>query len=170
MALNLHSFICFQLWTLIKHRDVITFHVSFRLMVCFLLWQWKTSTLIPCIHRDFYSNPQACTVSKKQGTNIKIKYLLQGCIFLAFCCNPLSNVFSVARWNETYGNANTVNETEAVGCPSVQTWCYYIPAMTITQFILGYAFTAVGYPIGVTLIQTIFSKVLGPRPQVRRYG
>lgn len=70
-----------------------------------------------------------------------------------------------AQQNQTYGNTNTVNETEAVGCPSVQTWCYYIPAMTITQFILGYAFTAVGYPIGVTLIQTIFSKVLGPRPQ-----
>jgi len=79
-------------------------------------------------------------------------------------------VFSVAQWNETYGNTNTVNETEVVGCPSVQTWCYYIPAMTITQFLLGYAFTAVGYPIGITLIQTIFSKVLGPRPQVRRYG
>lgn len=26
-------------------------------------------------------------------------------------------------------------------------------------------FTALGYPVGVTLIQTIFSKVLGPRPQ-----
>ncbi|GFG32490.1 hypothetical protein Cfor_04323 [Coptotermes formosanus] len=77
----------------------------------------------------------------------------------------LSGVFSAAWLNETYGNTNTVNETEAVGCPSVQTWCYYIPAMTITQFILGYAFTAVGYPIGVTLIQTIFSKILGPRPQ-----
>jgi len=79
-------------------------------------------------------------------------------------------MFSVAPWNETHGNTNTVNETEVVGCPSVQTWCYYIPAMTITQFILGYAFTAIGYPIGVTLIQTIFSKILGPRPQVRRYG
>jgi ceroid-lipofuscinosis MFS transporter 7 len=69
--------------------------------------------------------------------------------------------------NETYGYINAaVNETEIIGCPSVQKWCYYIPAMTITQFLLGYAFTAVGYPIAVTLIQTIFSKILGPRPQV----
>lgn len=77
----------------------------------------------------------------------------------------IAEEITVAPWNETYGNTNTGNETEVVGCPSVQTWCYYIPAMTITQFILGYAFTAIGYPIGVTLIQTIFSKVLGPRPQ-----
>jgi len=80
-------------------------------------------------------------------------------------------LFSVAQLNETYGSVNTAgNETEIVGCPSVQKWCYYIPAMTITQFLLGYAFTAVGYPIGVTLIQTVFSKILGPRPQVSSYG
>jgi hypothetical protein len=81
------------------------------------------------------------------------------------------NLFSVTQVNETYGNRNNaVNETEIVGCPSVQKWCYYIPAMTVTQFLLGYAFISVGYPIGVTLIQTIFSKVLGPRPQVSSHG
>lgn len=37
--------------------------------------------------------------------------------------------------------------------------------MTIWQFLLGYAFTNIGYPIGVTLITTIFSKILCPRPQ-----
>jgi ceroid-lipofuscinosis MFS transporter 7 len=54
---------------------------------------------------------------------------------------------------------------ELVGCPSSQEWCSYTPAMTLTQFIIGYFLTAFGYPIGVTLIQTIFSKLLGPRPQ-----
>lgn len=52
-----------------------------------------------------------------------------------------------------------------LGCPPAQEWCRVIPAMTITQFLLGYALTSIGYPIGVTLIQTIFSKILGPRPQ-----
>ncbi|XP_036325798.1 major facilitator superfamily domain-containing protein 8-like isoform X1 [Rhagoletis pomonella] len=52
-----------------------------------------------------------------------------------------------------------------LGCPSTQPWCERTPALTLTQFIIGYAFTSIGYPIGVTLIQTIFSKVLGPRPQ-----
>ncbi|XP_008210269.1 major facilitator superfamily domain-containing protein 8 [Nasonia vitripennis] len=54
---------------------------------------------------------------------------------------------------------------QKLGCPSYQEWCRYTPRMTITQFICGYAFTTIGYPLGVTLIQTIFSKVLGPRPQ-----
>lgn len=57
------------------------------------------------------------------------------------------------------------NASEPLGCPASQEWCTYTPAMTVEQFLLGFICTAVGYPIGVTLIQTIFSKVLGPRPQ-----
>ncbi|XP_063909140.1 major facilitator superfamily domain-containing protein 8 [Zophobas morio] len=54
---------------------------------------------------------------------------------------------------------------DLLGCPSSQEWCSFTPAITLTQFIIGYFLTAFGYPIGVTLIQTIFSKLLGPRPQ-----
>lgn len=54
---------------------------------------------------------------------------------------------------------------ELVGCPVTQVWCLSTPALTMTQFLLGYLMTCIGYPIGVTLIQTIFSKILGPRPQ-----
>lgn len=57
------------------------------------------------------------------------------------------------------------NGTEIVGCPITQEWCLYTPQITITQFFIGYAFTSIGYPLGVTLMQTIFSKILGPRPQ-----
>lgn len=53
-----------------------------------------------------------------------------------------------------------------VGCPIEQTWCMNTPAMNLGQFIAGYSFISLGYPVGVTLIQTIFSKILGPRPQV----
>ncbi|XP_068634025.1 major facilitator superfamily domain-containing protein 8 [Battus philenor] len=52
------------------------------------------------------------------------------------------------------------------GCPQdTQPWCAESRALTLTQFLLAYASVSVGYPLGVTLIQTIFSKVLGPRPQ-----
>lgn len=66
---------------------------------------------------------------------------------------------------------STLNVTQAkafenVGCTADQDWCRFTRAMTLGQFIAGYAVTSVGYPIGVTLIQTIFSKILGPRPQV----
>ncbi|XP_076246546.1 CLN7/MFS domain-containing 8 [Calliopsis andreniformis] len=62
------------------------------------------------------------------------------------------------------GTSNS-NDTEVLGCPSTQEWCLYTPQVTVTQFLIGYSFTTIGYPLGVTLIQTIFSKVLGPRPQ-----
>lgn len=57
------------------------------------------------------------------------------------------------------------NDDIYLGCPKIQEWCEYTPALTISQFLFGYALTSIGYPIGVTLIQTIFSKILGPRPQ-----
>lgn len=52
-----------------------------------------------------------------------------------------------------------------LGCPSNQEWCVFTPQMSLTQFIVGFFFTTFGYPIGVTLIQTVFSKLLGSKPQ-----
>lgn len=72
---------------------------------------------------------------------------------------------------------NATNETQIrhmtldcgddlLGCPSSQEWCNEVPAITYTQFIFCYVLTVLGYPIGITLIQTLFSKLLGSRPQV----
>lgn len=58
-----------------------------------------------------------------------------------------------------------VVEDPELGCPISQEWCATTNVLTIPQFIFGYGLTSLGYPIGVTLIQTIFSKILGPRPQ-----
>lgn len=70
------------------------------------------------------------------------------------------------RLNKSMENALQLCGIEFLGCPSDQEWCTYTPAMTVTQFMLGYVLTVFGYPTAVTLIQTIFSKILGPRPQV----
>lgn len=82
-------------------------------------------------------------------------------------------LLSYGKWldphekNETVVKSMTLNCGEdLLGCPSSQEWCSYTPQMTLTQFIVGYLLTAFGYPVGVTLIQTIFSKILGSRPQV----
>lgn len=64
--------------------------------------------------------------------------------------------------NETL---DALTKKPKLGCPSSQEWCRYTPRMTVLQFVIGYGFTTIGYPVGVTLVQTIFSKVLGPRPQ-----
>lgn len=69
--------------------------------------------------------------------------------------------------NEAIVKNMTLNCGEnLLGCPSNQEWCYYIPKMTLSQFLIGFFLTSLGYPIGVTLIQTIFSKLLGSKPQV----
>lgn len=53
-----------------------------------------------------------------------------------------------------------------LGCPSkTQPWCATTLQLQFPEFLTGYMISAVGYPIGVTLIQTIFSKILGARPQ-----
>ncbi|KAK9498571.1 hypothetical protein O3M35_003172 [Rhynocoris fuscipes] len=62
-------------------------------------------------------------------------------------------------------STNDISCSLSLGCPVSQTWCLTTPAMTISQLIFGFILTSIGYPIGITLIQTIFSKVLGPRPQ-----
>lgn len=57
------------------------------------------------------------------------------------------------------------DDPKVLGCPSSQDWCETTPVLGFPAFVLGYLLTSVGYPIGLTLIATIFSKVLGPRPQ-----
>ncbi|XP_063989056.1 major facilitator superfamily domain-containing protein 8 [Diachasmimorpha longicaudata] len=71
----------------------------------------------------------------------------------------------IAELDPITNTTTTVNGTEIVGCPATQEWCRYTPMMTPVQYMIGYGFTTIGYPIGVTLSQTIFSKILGPRPQ-----
>lgn len=65
------------------------------------------------------------------------------------------------------GTEGTYEEDDArvLGCPISQDWCQTTPALGFKEFVLGYLLTSVGYPIGLTLIQTIFSKVIGCRPQ-----
>ncbi|KAF5303506.1 hypothetical protein FQR65_LT08205 [Abscondita terminalis] len=70
---------------------------------------------------------------------------------------------TVSPLNGTY---ECNNETDTMmGCPSSQKWCTYTPVMTVWQFVIGYLIGALGYPVGTTLILSIFSKILGSRPQ-----
>lgn len=104
------------------------------------------------------------------------------CDKLAKNHTDIRNVINLDKINEGlmfYNRSLDFNETDLnivknvtfncgedlLGCPSNQQWCTFTPAMTVTQFIIGYLLTVLGYPIAVTLIQTIFSKLLGSRPQ-----
>ena len=52
------------------------------------------------------------------------------------------------------------------GCPAEQAWCFEIPALNGIVLAIGYGICTVGYPYSVVLLQTVFSKMIGPRPQV----
>lgn len=103
----------------------------------------------------------------------RILYIPWGDKFPQMATNSSSTDLSSNNLNVIVDVLNTVNNNtielvdtiEVVGCPLSQEWCLTTPALTMTQFLLGYFLTCIGYPIGVTLIQTIFSKILGPRPQ-----
>lgn len=59
------------------------------------------------------------------------------------------------------------NATIPVGCryPKLH-WCVTIPKMYFFQYVLGMVFLSVGYPAAAVLCYSMFSKVLGPTPQV----
>ena len=47
-----------------------------------------------------------------------------------------------------------------------QKWCDYTPAVRPEQMIAGFTLIATGYPLGMAFSTSIFSKILGPIPQV----
>ena len=51
-----------------------------------------------------------------------------------------------------------------IGCP--YDWCYEIPKLSVVQFMIGYVFCLLGYPFCMALCGSLFSKALGPIPQV----
>ena len=44
-------------------------------------------------------------------------------------------------------------------------WCTCVPRTTIFQFFAGLLIGSIGYPFGVAISMSLFSKIIGPRPQ-----
>lgn len=59
------------------------------------------------------------------------------------------------------------NSVEPTGCPYEQTWCQYTPAIHLAQYISSDILIGVGYPACNVMSYTLYSKILGPKPQVR---
>ena len=72
---------------------------------------------------------------------------------------PMPNITTTAHSVE-----NTT--AEAVGCPYYYDWCFDTPSILLWQFLLGTFFIAVGYPTCNVMSYAIYSKILGPKPQV----
>uniref|UniRef100_A0A3B3BSP5 Major facilitator superfamily domain containing 8 n=1 Tax=Oryzias melastigma TaxID=30732 RepID=A0A3B3BSP5_ORYME len=57
------------------------------------------------------------------------------------------------------------NTFEPTGCPYEQTWCQYTPAIHLAQYISSDILIGVGYPACNVMSYTLYSKILGPKPQ-----
>ena len=77
--------------------------------------------------------------------------------------NETSSVFRGASPNETDSRDCTASSIGEPGC-SLE-WCLHTPAVTTAQLVSGIFLLAVGYSYGLSLCHSIFSKVVGPRPQ-----
>lgn len=56
---------------------------------------------------------------------------------------------------------------EPTGCPSEQTWCFFTPVIHLAQYITSDILIGVGYPTCNVMSYTLYSKILGPKPQVQ---
>lgn len=127
--------------------------------------QEKLNVTIQCEHHlQFLRNYNVSLEGENSYFMFNNEVVLNGSVYVAEHLNL--DEAQHLRLNESMVNALELCGREFLGCPSDQEWCAYTPAMTVTQFMLGYVLTVFGYPTAVTLIQTIFSKILGPRPQV----
>ncbi|XP_072315214.1 major facilitator superfamily domain-containing protein 8 [Eucyclogobius newberryi] len=103
--------------------------------------------------------------------------LLAGLAFI-FCgffgLLPWGNHYPKIQWAELKNNTQvsqmalalgTNSTVEPTGCPFVQTWCQYTPAINLAQYISADLLIGVGYPTCNVMSYTLYSKLLGPKPQ-----
>ena len=65
---------------------------------------------------------------------------------------------------------NNSHTVEAVGCPEVYKWCAYTPIVSFPQFLIGTLLIVIGYPTCNVMSYTLYSKILGPKPQGMMMG
>jgi len=56
---------------------------------------------------------------------------------------------------------------EPMGCPVTQAWCLHTPMIYLAQYISSDVLIGLGYPVCNVMSYTLYSKILGPKPQVR---
>jgi len=79
------------------------------------------------------------------------------CFWFYYFVPELTFTNGTALHNEVHGGG---------GCPYQYKWCQTIPKISFWQFLTGATLVGVGYPIAAVLLSTLYSKVIGPFPQV----
>lgn len=86
-------------------------------------------------------------------------------IWAGFFLMTISRFVCIPFGNEPHLIDNYPLNDTTVGCPENFDWCHTTSKLSYAQFLLGFIFTAIAFPLGSSLIQTILSKKLGARPQ-----
>ncbi|XP_006887639.1 PREDICTED: major facilitator superfamily domain-containing protein 8-like [Elephantulus edwardii] len=122
------------------------------------------------------------SLSKKIGERA---ILLGGLIIVwvgFFILLPWGNNFPKIQWEDLHNNSipNTTfgeviftfwkslredHKEEPTGCPVEQTWCLYTPVIHLAQFLTSAMLIGIGYPACNVMSYTLYSKIVGPKPQ-----
>ncbi|XP_052036549.1 major facilitator superfamily domain-containing protein 8 [Apodemus sylvaticus] len=99
-----------------------------------------------------------------------------------FILLPWGNQLPKIQWEDLH-NSSTPNTTfgeiiidlwnspredhseQPTGCPIEQAWCLYTPVIHLAQFLTAAVLVGLGYPACNVMSYTLYSKVLGPKPQ-----
>ncbi|XP_062349963.1 major facilitator superfamily domain-containing protein 8 isoform X5 [Cinclus cinclus] len=68
-------------------------------------------------------------------------------------------------WNLPELQLSSNHTGEPVGCPVTQSWCLNTPMIYLAQYISSDVLIGLGYPVCNVMSYTLYSKVLGPKPQ-----
>ncbi|XP_034425187.1 major facilitator superfamily domain-containing protein 8 [Hippoglossus hippoglossus] len=92
-----------------------------------------------------------------------------------FTLLPWGNHYPKIQWADLKNNSLVSRISEATlasnssleptGCPYQQTWCQYTPAIHIAQYISADVLIGMGYAACNVMSYTLYSKILGPKPQ-----
>lgn len=99
-----------------------------------------------------------------------------------FILLPWGNQFPKIQWKDLQNNSipNTTfgeiiidlwksprddHSELPTGCPVEQAWCLYTPVVYMAQFFTAAVLIGMGYPACSVMSYTLYSKILGPKPQ-----
>ncbi|XP_006876166.1 PREDICTED: major facilitator superfamily domain-containing protein 8 [Chrysochloris asiatica] len=99
-----------------------------------------------------------------------------------FILLPWGNQFPKIQWEDLHNNSipnatfgeiiitywkSSVEDRyeESTGCPVEQAWCFYTPVIYLGQFLTSSMLVGIGYPACNVMSYTLYSKILGPKPQ-----
>ncbi|KAB5555842.1 hypothetical protein PHYPO_G00038810 [Pangasianodon hypophthalmus] len=95
-------------------------------------------------------------------------------IFIGFfILLPWGNQYPKIQWADLQNNSmpalgrslGSNSSVEPTGCPADQIWCQFTPAIHLAQYLTSDILIGVGYPACNVMSYTLYSKILGPKPQ-----